>query len=83
MGSTVLGTLDPLKIDPSVNNPPEDCLNRPIVEFIISNTAHHDAWLYTEYQYLMNQSTFYIWGTEESGTPAASTTTTRRRVIID
>lgn len=83
VGSTALGTTDPLKIATSVNNVTGDYMNGPIDEFRISNTARSDAWLYTEYQYLMNQSSFYTWGAEESNTPAPSTTTTRRRIIID
>lgn len=71
VGTTAFGTSDPLRIATSVNNPTGDYMNGPIDEFRISNTARSNAWLYTEYQYLMSQSTFYIWGTEESATPAA------------
>ena len=81
VGSTAFGTLDPLRIATSVNNPNGDYMNGPIDEFRISNTARSNAWLYTEYQYLMNQSTFYIWGTEESATPAV--VYPRRRIDVD
>lgn len=75
VGTTALGGAYGLKIATSINNPTGDYMNGPIDEVRVSNTARSDAWIYTEYQYLMNQSTFYTWGTEESGTPALATPT--------